>query len=125
MNRGQIEGGFVQGVGWLTLEELLWDREARVAAGSASTYQLPSWTEVPDTFNVEVLARATQPGVVVGSKPVGKPPLMLAISVREVLRDAIRAFASSQQRATRFVDHDSPANPERVYFAVHRMRNGI
>jgi xanthine dehydrogenase large subunit len=122
IDRGQIEGGFVQGVGWLTLEELLWDREGRVATGSASTYKLPSWSEVPDTFNVDVLARATQPGVVVGSKAVGEPPLMLAISVREALRDAIGAFASPEHRATTFVDLDSPATPERVYFAIERTR---
>jgi xanthine dehydrogenase large subunit len=123
IDRGQIEGGFLQGVGWLTLEELLWDRDGRVATGSASTYKLPSWSEVPDTFIVDVLARATQPGVVVGSKAVGEPPLMLAISVREALRDAAGAFASPQRRATTFVALDSPATPERVYFAIDRMRN--
>ncbi len=124
IDRGQIEGGFVQGVGWLTLEELLWDGDGRVATGSASTYKLPSWSEVPDTFIVDVLARATQPGVVAGSKAVGEPPLMLAISVREALRDAIRAFARPEQRATTLVALDSPATPERVYFAIDRTRTG-
>ena len=85
VDRGQIEGGFMQGVGWLTLEELLWDAKGRVSTGGASTYKLPSWSEVPDVFNVELLERATQPGVVMGSKAVGEPPLMLAISVREAL----------------------------------------
>ncbi|HTV00239.1 MAG TPA: xanthine dehydrogenase molybdopterin binding subunit [Luteitalea sp.] len=122
IDRGQIEGGFIQGVGWLTLEELLWDREGRVATSSASTYKLPSWSEVPEVFNVDTLARATQPGVVVGSKAVGEPPLMLAISVREALRDAIAAFAPPDARATTFVPLDSPLTPERVYFAIRSVQ---
>src|ERR1051326_2169065 len=89
---GQVEGGFVQGLGWLTLEELLWDAHGRVATAGASTYKLPSWTEMPDAFNVAFLDRATEPGVIFGSKAVGEPPLMLAISGREALRDAIAAF---------------------------------
>ena len=85
VDRGQIEGGFIQGAGWLTVEDLLWDAEGRLATGSASTYKLPSWSEVPERFEVAFLPRATQPGVVSGSKAVGEPPLMLAISVREAL----------------------------------------
>jgi xanthine dehydrogenase large subunit len=114
---GQIEGGFIQGLGWLTLEELLWDAEGRVATAGASTYKLPSWTELPEVFNVAFLERATEPGVVMGSKAVGEPPLMLAISVREALRDAIAAFGSGG-----IVELDSPATPERVYWAVERAR---
>src|SRR5205085_3697764 len=74
VDRGQIEGGFIQGVGWLTLEELLWDSEGRLSTAGASTYKLPSWSEMPEVFNVEVLERATQPGVIMGSKAVGEPP---------------------------------------------------
>jgi xanthine dehydrogenase large subunit len=114
---GQIEGGFIQGLGWLTLEELLWDAEGRVATCGASTYKLPSWTELPEVFNVAFLERATEPGVVMGSKAVGEPPLMLAISVREALRDAISAFGSGG-----VVELDSPATPERVYWALERAR---
>jgi xanthine dehydrogenase large subunit len=117
VDRGQIEGGFLQGVGWLTIEELLWDAKGRVSTGSASTYKLPSWSEVPDVFNVEMLERAEQPDVVMGSKAIGEPPLMLAFSVREALRDAISSF--SEGRPFTF---DSPATPERVFFAVRRVR---
>jgi xanthine dehydrogenase large subunit len=117
VDRGQIEGGFVQGVGWLTLEELLWDDQGRLATAGASTYKLPSWSEVPAVFNVETLARAAQPGVVMGSKAVGEPPLMLAISVREALREAVMAFGKAD-----FVTFDSPATPERIFFAVRRAR---
>ena len=97
VDRGQIEGGFMQGVGWLTLEELLWDAKGRVSTGGASTYKLPSWSEVPEVFNVEMLERATQPDVVMGSKAIGEPPLMLALSVREALREAIAAFGDGDR----------------------------
>jgi xanthine dehydrogenase large subunit len=124
IDRGQIEGGFIQGVGWLTIEELLWDETGRVASAGASTYKLPSWSEVPDTFNVTFLPRATQSGVVLGSKAVGEPPLMLAISVREALRDAVMAFATGSGGAGLAVPvtFDSPATPERIFFAVQRAR---
>jgi xanthine dehydrogenase large subunit len=117
VDRGQIEGGFLQGVGWLTLEELLWDAKGRVSTGGASTYKLPSWSEVPEIFNVDVLQRATQPGVVMGSKAVGEPPLMLAFSVREALREAVSAFGHGD-----VVTFDSPATPERIFFALRRVR---
>ena len=118
IDRGQVEGGFIQGLGWLTIEELLWDWQGRLATNSASTYKLPSWSEVPAVFNVDFLQRATEPGVVMGSKAVGEPPLMLAISVREALRDAIGAFG-----AKGIVELDSPATPERVYWAIERARS--
>ncbi len=73
-------------------------RDASAPPG-ASTYKLPSWSEVPEVFNVEMLERATQPDVVMGSKAVGEPPLMLAISVREALRDAIAAFGDGDGRS--------------------------
>jgi xanthine dehydrogenase large subunit len=123
VDRGQIEGGFVQGVGWLTLEELLWDSEGRLSTAGASTYKLPSWSEMPDVFNVDVLERATQPGVIMGSKAVGEPPLMLAFSVREALRDAVAAFAEAPDSA--LVSFDSPATPERIFFAVRRVRAAV
>jgi len=113
IDRGQIEGGFLQGVGWLTLEELLWDGHGRLATAGASTYKLPSWTELPETFNVTLLERATEPGVIFGSKAVGEPPLMLAISVREAIRDAVASFGNGG-----IAPLDSPATPERVYWAL-------
>ncbi len=117
VDRGQVEGGFLQGVGWLTIEDLRWDDQGRVATGSASTYKLPSWSEVPEVFNVRFLEHATQAGVVHGSKAVGEPPLMLAISVREALRDAVAAFGTADA-----VTLGSPATPEQVFFAIRRVR---
>lgn len=112
VDRGQVEGGFIQGVGWLTLEELLWDAEGRLATNGASTYKLPSWSEMPPEFHVDFLARAAEPGVVFGSKAVGEPPLMLALSVREALRDAVASFGPG------IVAIDSPCTPERIFFAI-------
>ena len=118
VDRGQIEGGFIQGMGWLTIEELLWDDQGRVATRGASTYKLPSWSELPEVFEVNTLQRATQSGVVFGSKAVGEPPLMLAISVREAIREAVGAFGHGPAAGT----FASPATPERVFFAVAQAR---
>ena len=117
VDRGQIEGGFVQGAGWLTLEELVWDDMGRLATNGASTYKLPSWSELPEIFNVALLERAAEPGVVFGSKAVGEPPLMLAISVREAIRSAIAAFGTGA-----IVEIDSPCTPERIFFAIENAR---
>jgi len=118
VDRGQIEGGFIQGLGWLTLEELVWDQEGRLATNGASTYKLPSWTEIPAIFNVAFLERAAEPGVIFGSKAVGEPPLMLAISVREALREAIAAFGPGG-----VVTLDSPATPERIFWAIEAAKS--
>ncbi|MBW8730509.1 MAG: xanthine dehydrogenase molybdopterin binding subunit, partial [Terrabacter sp.] len=120
---GQVEGGFVQGAGWLTLEDLRWDESStpsrgRLATASASTYKLPSFSEMPEVFNVALLERATEDGVVYGSKAVGEPPLMLAISVREALRQAAAAFGPLGTQ----VDLASPATPEAVFWAVEQAR---
>src|SRR5579883_444236 len=71
IDRGQIEGGFIQGVGWLTVEELLWDEQGRLATAGASAYKLPAWSEAPEIFNVSFLDRAADPDVIFGSKAVG------------------------------------------------------
>ena len=119
VDRGQIEGGFIQGLGWLTLEELVWDKEGRLATNGASTYKLPSWTEMPQIFKVAFLERAAEPGVIFGSKAVGEPPLMLVISVREAIRDA---DCGVRDRAV-FVTLDSPATPERIFWAIEAARS--
>jgi len=120
---GQVEGGFMQGVGWLTLEDLRWDAQGQVATRSASTYKLPSLSELPEVFNVRLLPKATESGVVYGSKAVGEPPLMLAISVREALRDAVAAFGAGGVVGA--VELASPATPEAVYWAIERVRQKV
>ena len=116
---GQVEGGFVQGVGWITTEELVWNADGALATAGASTYKLPSLGECPPDLRVTLLARAAEPGVVHGSKAVGEPPLMLAISVREALRDAVAAFAAAPPVE---VSLALPATPEAVFWAIERVR---
>ncbi|SDP67271.1 xanthine dehydrogenase, molybdenum binding subunit apoprotein [Pedococcus dokdonensis] len=122
---GQVEGAFVQGAGWLTLEDLRWDESdrpsrGRLATQAASTYKLPSFSEMPEEFNVALLERAHEDGAVYGSKAVGEPPLMLAFSVREALREAAAAFGPVGTS----VDLASPATPEAVFWAVQEARGG-
>jgi xanthine dehydrogenase molybdopterin binding subunit/xanthine dehydrogenase small subunit len=114
VDRGQIEGGFVQGVGWLTREELRWDKEGRLQTHSASTYQIPAISDAPLEFHITLLPAAAQSGTIHGSKAVGEPPLMLAISVREAIRDAIAAFGPGGGE----VRLPSPATGEAIYTAV-------
>ena len=114
IDRGQIEGGFVQGMGWLTGEELKWSNEGRLLTHSASTYQIPAIGDAPERFNVALLPNAAQDGVIHGSKAVGEPPLMLAISVREAIRDAIAAFGAAGGE----VPLPSPATHEAIRAAV-------
>ena len=99
VNRGQIEGGFVQGLGWLTTEELKWNDEGQLLTHSPDTYKIPSVGDTPQIFNVTLLKNATQKNVIHGSKAVGEPPLMLAISVREAIRDAVAAFGPAEGKS--------------------------
>ena len=120
---GQIEGGYVQGAGWLTLEDLRWDEgdgpgRGRLLTQSASTYKLPSLSEMPDVLNVTLLEHAHEEGAVYGSKAVGEPPLMLAFATREALRQACAAFGPAGVS----IDLASPATPEAVYWALDRAR---
>jgi xanthine dehydrogenase large subunit len=119
VDRGQVEGGFIQGAGWLTTEELVWTPAGALATNGASTYKLPSLGECPPIFRVALLQKATEPGVVHGSKAVGEPPLMLAISVREALRAAVAAFGRGG-----ITELAIPATPEAVYWAIQRARAG-
>jgi xanthine dehydrogenase large subunit len=120
---GQIEGGFVQGLGWLTCEELVWSEDGRLLTFAPSTYKIPTICEVPAAFHVKLLERAAQKGVIYGSKAVGEPPLMLALSVREAIRDAVASFAEAGYKAD-YVPLASPATPEAIIAAIERVREG-
>jgi len=121
VNRGQIEGGFVQGMGWLTTEELKWDNQGRLLTHSPDTYKIPSVGDTPLVFNVTLLKNAAQKNVIHGSKAVGEPPLMLAISVREALRDAVAAFGSGKGE----VELASPATCEAIWMAVQDQKKRL
>ncbi|HVV01391.1 MAG TPA: molybdopterin cofactor-binding domain-containing protein, partial [Verrucomicrobiae bacterium] len=118
VNRGQIEGGFVQGMGWLTTEELKWDPAGRLLTHSPDTYKLPAIGDAPQIFNVAFLSGAAQKDVVHGSKAVGEPPLMLAISVREAIRDAVAAFGPAGCE----IPLASPATCEAIFAAIQNQR---
>ena len=121
IDRGQIEGGFVQGMGWLTREELKWDAQGRLLTHSASTYQIPAFSDAPVEMNVTLLPMAAQPNTIHGSKAVGEPPLMLAFSVREAIRDAVANFGSPGGE----VLLASPATGEAIFAAVQARLNQI
>jgi len=116
---GQIEGGFIQGMGWLTTEELVWDDKGRLRTHAPSTYKIPLASDRPKIFNVALAdwSENVEP-TVHKSKAVGEPPFMLAMSVLHALSDAVASVA----------DHrvcprlDAPATPERVLMAVERVR---
>jgi xanthine dehydrogenase molybdopterin binding subunit/xanthine dehydrogenase small subunit len=114
IDRGQIEGGFVQGVGWLTGEELVWDDAGRLLTHSASTYAIPAFSDAPAELHVTLLPSAAQHNTIHGSKAVGEPPLMLAISVREALRDAIAAFGEPGGEVTLAC----PSTHEAIFMAI-------
>jgi xanthine dehydrogenase large subunit len=119
IDRGQIEGGFVQGMGWLTTEELWWDGEGRLRTHAPSTYKIPACSDRPRIFNVVLLENArNREETIFRSKAVGEPPLMLAISVLHALSDAIASVAD-YQLCPRL---DPPATPEKVLFAIERLK---
>ena len=115
---GQIEGGFLQGVGWLTTEELVWAHNGRFLTQGASTYKIPTAADVPEILNVNLWTQENCEANVGGSKAVGEPPFMLGISVFEALRDAVGAVKDS----TAPVELDAPATPERILKAINRLQ---
>jgi xanthine dehydrogenase large subunit len=115
---GQIEGGFIQGMGWLTSEELVWDKSGKLTSNNPATYKIPAIGDTPEIFNVDLYPRANDEDSIYHSKAVGEPPFMLANSVWCALKDAISSITEYQ---TDPVLHP-PATPEKVYSAVERAQ---
>ncbi|WOI55514.1 xanthine dehydrogenase molybdopterin binding subunit [Palleronia sp. LCG004] len=113
---GQIEGGFVQGAGWLTTEELVWDASGRLMTHAPSTYKIPATSDRPEVFNVALWDGENKAETIYRSKAVGEPPLMLGISALMALSDAV-AYCGPAYPAL-----DAPATAERVLAAVKRAR---
>ncbi len=109
---GQIEGGFVQGMGWLTTEQLVWTDQGALATHAPSTYKIPTTGDIPEHFQVDLWPEPNREDNVFGSKAVGEPPLMLAISVYEALRDAVGAAREGPVRL------EAPATAEHVLRAL-------
>ena len=116
---GQIEGGFVQGVGWLTSEQLVFDKNGRLTTHAPSTYKIPTAFDLPEDFRVALFENSNREDTIWRSKAVGEPPLMLGISVFAAIADAIHSIAPGRP-----VPLDAPATPEAILWAVQAVRGG-
>ncbi len=116
---GQIEGGFIQGYGWLTSEELWWDEQGELKTFAPSTYKIPTCSDLPADFHVEMLASTpNRERTIHRSKAVGEPPLMLALSAFHAIRDAVAAVADYRLSPKL----QAPATPESVLAAIDELR---
>ncbi len=115
---GQIEGAYVQGMGWLTMEECIWDAKGKLLTHGPSTYKIPVAGDVPEHFKVTLFDGANLKPTPFQSKAVGEPPLMQALSCFFALRDAISAAAGPKAK----VHLDAPATPERILMAIEKAR---
>lgn len=114
---GQIEGGFVQGLGWLTTEELVFDAEGRLRTHAPSTYKIPVASDIPADFRVSLWQEANREDAIHRSKAVGEPPVMLAISVFSAISDAVHAVHPGLPVVLR-----APATPEAILDAIERQK---
>lgn len=114
---GQVEGGFVQGAGWLTTEELVWDNQGRLRTHAPSTYKIPACSDRPEVFNVALWDAPNPEATVYRSKAVGEPPFMHGVSALMALSNAVSACGQ------RYPALDAPATPERVLAAIKRVRS--
>jgi xanthine dehydrogenase large subunit len=113
---GQVEGGYVQGAGWLTTEELIWDEKGRLRTHAPSTYKIPACSDRPDIFNVALWDAPNPAQTIYRSKAVGEPPFMLGISAFLALADAVKACGPH------YADLQAPATAEEILRAVGRAR---
>ena len=117
---GQIEGGFVQGQGWLTIEELNWKSNGQITTFSPSTYKIPAVSDIPKKFNVEIFKEGLNKEKVVNkAKTTGEPPLMLAMSVFYAIKDAVASIGNYQIAP----ELNAPATPERILMSVNKIKN--
>ncbi|GGE56078.1 xanthine dehydrogenase molybdopterin binding subunit [Actibacterium pelagium] len=113
---GQVEGAYVQGAGWLTTEELVWDNDGRLRTHAPSTYKIPACSDRPDLFNVDLWNRENREETIYRSKAVGEPPFMLGISAFMALSDAVSACGDT------YPDLQAPATAEQVLAAIGRAQ---
>ena len=122
LEHGQIEGGFVQGQGWLTMEEVIWGDDGKIKTFSPSTYKIPAVTDIPKIFNVEIYKKGINVEKVVNkAKTTGEPPLMLAMSVFFAIKDAIASISNYQKTP----DLDAPATAEKILLSIKKLKNII
>ena len=118
---GQVEGGFIQGVGWCTTEEIKWDEKGNLLNHSPDTYKIPSVQDIPEDFRVELLQHAPNPNAIRKSKAVAEPPLMLAFSTWLAIKDAISAVGDHQYEP----EFRLPATNEVILLSIEEIRNKI
>lgn len=116
---GQVEGGFVQGMGWLTMEELVWNDKGKLMTNGPASYKIPAVADMPLDLRVKLVENRKNPeDTVFHSKAVGEPPFMLGISVWCAIKDAVASLADYKAQP----QIDAPATPERVLWGVEQMR---
>ena len=119
---GQVEGGFIQGMGWLTMEELVWSDQGKLLTSGPASYKIPTVADMPLDLRVTLVENRKNPeDTVFHSKAVGEPPFMLGISVWCAIKDAVASLADYRVQP----DIDAPATPERVLWGVQQMRQGV
>jgi xanthine dehydrogenase large subunit len=119
---GQIEGGFVQGAGWLTMEEVNWKSNGQITTHSPSTYKIPAVSDMPEKFNVEIFKKGKNTENVINkSKTTGEPPLMNAMSVFFAIKNAIASVADYNL----IPELNAPATPERILMSVNKLKKKI
>lgn len=118
---GQIEGGYIQGTGWLTTEELFWNADGRLMTHAPSTYKIPAVSDCPNEFNVHLYNASNPKDTVHNSKAVGEPPLLHGISVFNAICDAVAAVGDGKSSP----DLCAPATPEAILGAISKLRNGV
>ena len=115
---GQIEGAFVQGMGWLTAEELIWDKKGNLASNSAANYKIPTAHDLPKQWSVKLFDRKNEEQTIYNSKAVGEPPFMLAASVWCAINNAVASLGDYKKNP----DLTMPATPEAVLKAIMRLQ---
>jgi xanthine dehydrogenase large subunit len=121
IDKGQIEGGYVQGMGWLTMEECIWDKKGKFLTHGPSTYKIPLAGDIPEHFNVTLFDGSNLKPTPFNSKAVGEPPLMLALSTFFALRDAVSASANHQT----VVHMSAPATPEKILMSCEKAKAAV
>jgi xanthine dehydrogenase large subunit len=119
IDKGQIEGAYVQGMGWLTMEECIWDKKGKLLTHGPSTYKIPVAGDVPEHLKISFFDNHNIKPTPFNSKAVGEPPLMLALSSYFALRDAVSASANHQT----VVHMNAPATPERILMACEKAKS--
>lgn len=115
---GQIEGGFIQGVGWVTTEEIKWDKKGHLLTHSPDTYKIPTVNDIPEVFKIDLLSGYPNEGTIRKSKAVGEPPFMLAFSVWLAIKDAVSAAGGHLFEP----EFSLPATAEMVLLSIEKLQ---